>query len=730
MSDSSSDEEFASADEGEYESDDVDSVEAGPDGREDVTTVTTHEIGEMKIAEETLVPSVSSTPPEIPKSPQCNIVEQTAHQSENFQLSDISESVEQTITENVAETKTSLLKPNSEEELQQDQPESQNSLHLTSSEETPKQEDPVISQNVPETPLETEISSPDARCSQETPPEDPTSRIVHQEHHTPSSVPEIPPEAKPSFSKETTEEKDTATTSETTSEKIYERQVQQEAPTISADTSSVTTGIISGETQQSNIEEGEAVPAAIATRISTRSLSGKARTKSKPSLGAKKFGGIRLSQPPPKTESDWAHEVEAPKTSDPMQSAKTNLWHQEPVSAPVQKPTESSDGGGWGGWFAPPKSLLSSVSSLTNQIIATVETGLNIPEPEDLAKQDILLEKSHDAEPEQKEPNREDREEKSTLGFGQLIGGVGRFMESTSSKVLSTGLDTLELLGKKTITVLQHSDPGLKLTKAALINPLQPGNDRPCLSQILREAKEEASHEPETTQEAQPCGKKLMTLFEEHHGLVHMEALEMLSQQCHNRISSQLRRLTAQRRAAAADIAALCTLTDDSAEDNSDPDDFDVNQVELCLTNAMEQVDLRLPYRRLIDVIRDGFQYTSDGSDCTCEQVIATAHNSLAQVTALTVEQLHKAAELVLLTEKTAPSPLANGKKAAEAFRSIALLMSGEVMRLGNHFGNQIIRKDQSSPYATEIYFEASTYSSYIHNALRLLIPILQTRVV
>ena len=88
--------------------------------------------------------------------------------------------------------------------------------------------------------------------------------------------------------------------------------------------------------------EGEAVPAAIATRISTRSLSGKARTKSKPSLGAKKFGAIRLSQPPPKTESDWAHEVEAPKTSDPMQSAKTNLWHQEPVSAPVQVRLQST----------------------------------------------------------------------------------------------------------------------------------------------------------------------------------------------------------------------------------------------------------------------------------------------------------------------------------------------------------------------------------------------------
>jgi 3-oxoacyl-ACP reductase-like protein len=35
---------------------------------------------------------------------------------------------------------------------------------------------------------------------------------------------------------------------------------------------------------------------------------------------------------------------------------------------------------------------LSSVSSLTNQIIATVETGFNIPDPEELAKEDVSLE--------------------------------------------------------------------------------------------------------------------------------------------------------------------------------------------------------------------------------------------------------------------------------------------------------------------------------------------------
>ncbi len=58
------------------------------------------------------------------------------------------------------------------------------------------------------------------------------------------------------------------------------------------------------------------------------------------------------------------------------------------IEAPP-KPTQNQSGG-WG-WFVQPTSLLSSVSSLTNQILSTVENGLNIPEPEDLAKEEVLL---------------------------------------------------------------------------------------------------------------------------------------------------------------------------------------------------------------------------------------------------------------------------------------------------------------------------------------------------
>jgi hypothetical protein len=85
-------------------------------------------------------------------------------------------------------------------------------------------------------------------------------------------------------------------------------------------------------------------------------------------------------------------------------------------------------------------------------------------------------------------PEQKSTEEDKPAGFTQLFGGgvsnITKFVESTGSSIFSTGLDTLELLGKKTINVLQQSDPGLKRTKAVLAHPLHGSQDRPCLSQV------------------------------------------------------------------------------------------------------------------------------------------------------------------------------------------------------------------------------------------------------
>jgi hypothetical protein len=66
--------------------------------------------------------------------------------------------------------------------------------------------------------------------------------------------------------------------------------------------------------------------------------------------------------------------------------------------------------------------------------------------------------------------------------LGQIFSGVshfGKIVENTSAKVLSGGLDTLEVIGKKTMAVLQEGDPGLK-KKRALFKP-----DGPILSQVI-----------------------------------------------------------------------------------------------------------------------------------------------------------------------------------------------------------------------------------------------------
>ena len=66
------------------------------------------------------------------------------------------------------------------------------------------------------------------------------------------------------------------------------------------------------------------------------------------------------------------------------------------------------------------------------------------------------------------------------FGFSNLMSGVSsitRLVETTGSKVLTGGLDTLETIGKKTMEVLQEGDPGLKKKRALF-------SGKPVLSQV------------------------------------------------------------------------------------------------------------------------------------------------------------------------------------------------------------------------------------------------------
>jgi len=247
-----------------------------------------------------------------------------------------------------------------------------------------------------------------------------------------------------------------------------------------------------------------------------------------------------------------------------------------------EEPVDSDSGWGrWGSWGV--TSLLStateSVSTLTTHVTqgfsTVLETGIGAPGPEELAvleKQEEL--KLHE-EKKQNEANElselkceagEKSEGKSSglFGFSNLMSGVSsitRLVETTGSKVLTGGLDTLETIGKKTMEVLQEGDPGLKKKRALLLG-------KPVLSQVLREAKEKAERENKETEDKEAARKAhFETLFDDYQGLVHLEALEMLSEQCNIKLQSVL--LTSsgtalsQLQQSLQELRDLCQLPDD-----------------------------------------------------------------------------------------------------------------------------------------------------------------------
>lgn len=50
--------------------------------------------------------------------------------------------------------------------------------------------------------------------------------------------------------------------------------------------------------------------------------------------------------------------------------------------------------------------------------------------------------------------------------FLSNVSQITKIVETTGSKIISGGLDTLETVGKKTIEVLQDGDPGLRKKRA------------------------------------------------------------------------------------------------------------------------------------------------------------------------------------------------------------------------------------------------------------------------
>ncbi|CAH1634744.1 unnamed protein product [Spodoptera littoralis] len=447
-------------------------------------------------------------------------------------------------------------------------------------------------------------------------------------------------------------------------------------------------------------------------------------------------------------EDDTSTNVQKPEPK-PVQAKPQPAQSQKPEPN-IQEVTDrlaaaSTGGGGWGwGWSV--DSLLSSatagISTITSQVsqgISTVlETGIGAPDPEELARRSVKTnetktDRSAPAPEADKRPETGSEQEASAgdaaFPFGSLLSGVTKFVETTGTKVIHGGLDTLETIGKKTMEVLQDGDPGLAKKRAML--GLGAG-DKPVLSQVLREAKAKAEEEDKVREEKREAKEvHYENLFDDFEGLVHLEALEMLSRQVSMRIEERIRSVDLEKRQDIKEtlqqVAELCEMPEEDddyeespSEDLSKPDAFHER-----LQTATQDLGLKLQFQALVKQYTEVLTYLSSPEADSVKSVYKRGVSSLAQGTALSVEQYHKAAEMLLVKTRRSTAD------EADALTQMTVVLTKHISELATLFTEKLNalpsdNKEQVNTYITNIFLEAGNSSTYIQNAFQLALPILQ----
>lgn len=169
---------------------------------------------------------------------------------------------------------------------------------------------------------------------------------------------------------------------------------------------------------------------------------------------------------------------------------------QTQESIPQETTSRNSWGNVWKPWGGVVSSVFSTASEGLGNITSTVSQGLNnvigVPDPEEMARinaaeaaatkatkevlnDDVKTDATKVNESESKTEAQHQHHAAPVFG-SSLVSGV----TTLGSKVLNTGLDTLEGIGKKTMNILQENDP-LLMNKRKMLG-LEA--ERPNLSEV------------------------------------------------------------------------------------------------------------------------------------------------------------------------------------------------------------------------------------------------------
>ncbi|KAH0616253.1 hypothetical protein JD844_027228 [Phrynosoma platyrhinos] len=384
--------------------------------------------------------------------------------------------------------------------------------------------------------------------------------------------------------------------------------------------------------------------------------------------------------------------------------------------------TESGPkGSGWTTWGSWGKSLFSTASATVVKypdsdcqgLTAVKEKAatLRIHVPSSGPSEDVHPNRTENLVTDTEEALQESSQEdvplpSSPSGSRGMFSTITSAVHNTGKSVLTGGLDALEFIGKKTMNVLAENDPGFKKTKILMERTVS-------LSQLLREAKEK-----EKQRLAQQVSFERTAhyglLFDEFQGLSHLEALEILSNESEAKIQSYLASLEGEELETVKN--ALIAIKEIFISQDADSEDNEVKEEDM--TDEFVTILTELLFELHVAATPDKLN----------KEIYMLSIESLAEVTARCIEQLHKLAELILHGQEVEKPALDQAKGLA----NLTCTMCNEVSSLSKKFSNVLTsvgsdkKAEVLNPMVNSVLLEGCNSTAYIQDAFQLLLPVLQ----
>ncbi|XP_067892949.1 protein NOXP20 isoform X2 [Heterodontus francisci] len=368
-------------------------------------------------------------------------------------------------------------------------------------------------------------------------------------------------------------------------------------------------------------------------------------------------------------------ESNRPHTLDEHISAEENIIED----------STSNKSKAWGSWGTWGKSLLSTARATVGHGLSTVmekaEESLKIhsnaqaseerklSEPDEITSASDPQEETQPVDVLPSSPTAESR---------GMLSTISNVVQSTGKTVITGGLDALEFIGKKTMNVLAESDPGFKKTKILI-------HRTATLSQMLREAKEKEKQRLSHQITVEKTAHYEM-LFDDFQGLPHLEALEILSNESEIKVQAVLMSLTGEEletlKKELISIKDVFLLKELNLEEEQEEEKDVREEFVIMLTELLFDLHMAATPDKLNKVRKKAYDWVKETNALLAEEAeekVSEANNekedeqeekqkykiskkdkisvedvlmlsieSLAEVTARCIEQLHKVAELIL----------------------------------------------------------------------------------